>query len=241
MTFPIDGTCGYYSGSPTNIVYSQTFSGDGSFCTGFMAGGSAVNSGPLQAGDILASATNNLAAFSPAGYGVFVSFTDADSVMQEYLIEPPTPSSTPTGYIQTFFMTNGVTDDGPGLGSCNEQASLTVGGTTYTDVDTAQIQIPITFGQPIPVTEAADMSCNVHSAVGFNFGDEGERSEMAGPILVYDANENLLGPATLIDVPEASTAPLAALVAMAFWLKRRRRLRRAAARAAFAFHSPALH
>ncbi len=222
LTGSISGTCGFYKGTLSNVVYSQAFSGDGTFCTGFLSGGSFVNTGILQVGDIFALSHNTISASAPAGYGAFVDFTTTYQVTQEYLLTPPVASTTSTGTIKTFLQGTGTTDDGSGLGSCSEHSVLNLAG--FSSPSGQQISIPITFGQPVSATETTMVTCSDYGAIGHGFGDDGVQQVTAGPLLVYDANGKLLGPATISTLtPEPSTLLLIAPLTLAGLLVRKRR------------------
>ena len=219
MTGSISGTCGFYQGSLSNVVYSQAFSGDGTFCTGFAAGGAFTNTGILQIGDIFALAHNTISASAPVGYGVFVDFNTTYQITQQYILNSPTPPTTATGFFRTAVGGSGTTDDGTGLGSCSEGVTLNVGGVT----GSAQTDVPITFGQPITISASARVTCNDYGGVGRSFGDDGFQQLTAIPIVLYDANGNVLGAATLDPVPEPRSYLLIGLLGVPFVCWRRLR------------------
>ena len=214
LTGTISGTCGFYQGTISNVVYSQSFSGDGSFCTGFLPGGSFTNTGVLEGGDIYALSHNTIEATAPAGYGVFAKFATTYEVTQQYVITPSMTPGTATGYVKTFVAATGGTDDGSGLGSCSEHASLKLGG--FSVPNGVSVMIPITFGLPITAIETASVSCNDYGAPGRGFGDDGRQEVYAGlPLSAYDANGKFLGEATLSTVtPEPSYVPVLLLVGL---------------------------
>jgi hypothetical protein len=154
-----------------------------------LPGGSFVNSGYLQAGDLVALAQNSITATLPSGYGVFADFSTTYQVQQQYLITPPT---TPTGFARSFLFGRSATDDGTGSGFCSEHASLNIAG--FIELSGAPISIPITSGEPITGIETATVTCSKYSA--FGFGDGGLQQAFTGlPFFIYDydANGNLLG------------------------------------------------
>ena len=207
----ISGTCGFYVGTPSNIVYSHSFTGDGTFCTGFLPGGSFTNSSTLEAGDIYSLAHATVDARAPAGYGVFANFNATLQMTQQYLLTPPVASTTATGYAKTFIDDDHVIDDGTGGGECFEKASLSVNGVT--SPHPTDFSLPITFGQPISAVETASISCSKSSLVGF--GEDGALEYYAAtPLLTYDAHGNLLGPATLTTVPEPPATALLLIIAL---------------------------
>ena len=120
-------------------------------------------------------------------------------------------STTATGYATTFIDPYHVIDDGTGSGACSENASLSVNGVT--SPHPTDFSIPITFGRPILVVETASISCSKSATEGF--GEDGALGfSAAAPLLLYDANGNLLGPATLTTVPEPSAAALLVMIAL---------------------------
>ena len=207
LTGNISGTCGFYQGTVSNVVFSQPFSGDGTFCTGFLSGGSFTDSGILQVGDVFSLAHNTISAAAPAGYGVFVNISTTFQVTQNYLLSSPVPVNTTTGVLKTYLSGQGTTDDGSGLGSCSEHASVNLAG--FSAPSGSQIGIPITFGQTISAVETATVTCADYGPVSRGFGDDGVQEVSAGPLLLYDANGNILGPAILTTLtPEPATGPL---------------------------------
>ena len=218
MAGTISGTCGFYQGNLSNVVYSQQFTGDGTFCTGFMTGGSFTNNGFVNVGDIAAESYNDIKGAAPSGYGVFATINTTYSVTQQYLVTPTNPSSTPTGTFSAFIERTGPTDDGSGLGSCNETSTFNFG--TGTVGGGATVSFPLTFGKPITVTETANLVCNQY---GPNFGDSGWALLTAAPIRIYDANGNLLGTATLQTVPEPASFLLIASLGLPLLYRRVRK------------------
>ncbi|HLK69053.1 MAG TPA: hypothetical protein VKU19_36725 [Bryobacteraceae bacterium] len=203
----MSGTCGFYQGLPTNIVYSQAFTGDtGSFCTGFMSGGSFNPDITLDVGDIFAQASHDTSAFAPSGFGVFANFNTDFQVTQQYILTGISTPTTPTGTVMTFFDHVGGTDDGSGGGSCQVSTNLSVGGISSTTQGGAAFSFPVTFGQPFTATENAQISCNQLGVPAW--GDSGMNSTSLGPLLVFDANGQFLGNAVPVSVPEPATPML---------------------------------
>jgi hypothetical protein len=174
----------------------------------------------LLASAASASIHATVEANAPAGYGVFATFNATLQIIQQYLLTPPVASTTATGYAKTFIGDNHVIDDGAGGGACFENASLGVNG--ITSPHTTDFSIPITFGQLITVVETASISCSKSSTSGF--GEDGALEYFAAtPFLLYDANGNLIGPATLTTVPEPSATVLLLLIAFYSLRQHRRR------------------
>ncbi len=209
MNGTVSGTCGFYQGSITNVVYSQSFSGDGTFCTGFLAGGSFTETTTLQIGDIFSTASHSTDATAPSGYGVFANFNTTLQATQEYEVDTSALAvqpATPTGTLQVFLGNAGGTDDGTGMGTCSTAANVNIGGHNSSSENGTQFNLPITFGQPFTATETATVSCNKYDTTGW--GDSGFLESQASPLLVYDTNGTLLGNATLVTLPEPGTGIL---------------------------------
>ena len=220
MSGVVSGTCGFYQGTLSNVVYSQQFSGQGTFCTGFMSGGSFTSGDYVSVGDIDSESYNTINGKAPNGYGVFATINTTYSVTQQYLVTPTNPSTTPTGTFTAFLDRVGPTDDGSGLGSCSESSTLNFGTGPMGGGQT--VSVPITFGKPITVTETASIVCHQY---GSAFGDGGWDLLSAGPILIYDANGKLLGTATLETVPEPASLPLVGLLSVSLLYFSRLRVR----------------
>lgn len=212
---PITGTCGFYQGTRSNVVYSQNFTGDGTFCTGFQSGGSFTNNGSLVFGDISITATNNLLGVAPAGYGVFVHIDELVTVTQQYLI---TGGGFSSGFVGTFLESHGV-DDGSGLGGCSLGGSMNFGGFSNT-VGSPQFFVPDDFINPISVVQTVHLTCDESDRVGGAFGDGGNLNIATGPIMVFNADKSQSASASITSVPEPSTFGLIAL-GLGFVLRRR--------------------
>jgi hypothetical protein len=226
MMGTISGTCGFFNLTNSDVVYSQNFSGDGTFCTGFPNGGSFTNLGVLQAGDLTALAHNNIEAISPsgwdatapAGYGVFVDFQATYSVTEEYLVTPTAPT-TPTGFLETIFSVHGSPDDGTGIGGCSTRVSVTLGGLPN------PASVAITFGEPVEAVETATINCAVNSGTGPGFGNFGDAQISSTPYGVEDANGNRIGSTlteTVVSPEPSTTVPLLALTGVALIYLRKR-------------------
>jgi hypothetical protein len=201
----VTGTCGFSQGSRANVVFSETFSGNGTFCTDFMPGGSFSPDATLEVGDISAAASHSSLAFAPVGFLVFADFDVTFQVTQEYLLQPPVTPSTPTGSVTTFFNQSGGTDDGSGSGSCATTSGISIAGNDSNVIFSANFSFPVTFGQPFLAIETTRISCHMF---GPSWGDSGQKTTVAGPLQVFDANGQLLGLATLTTVPEPSSGLL---------------------------------
>ena len=223
----ISGTCGFYQGSLSNVVYSQNFNGPadgtGTYCTGFLPGGSVTPNATVSAGDISAYANHSTDASAPAGYGVFIDFTATVDVTQEYVISADSTgvdATSPTGTVLTFLQTVGGTDDGSGQGSCYPSTSVSLGGQNSNTNNGGDFTFPITFGQPFAATEQATVTCNDYG-IG-SFGDGGMRQAFAGEFLVTDSNGVFLGNAVPTSIPEPSTSFLIAIALVFCWGLHRR-------------------
>jgi hypothetical protein len=99
ITGAISGTCGFISGSPSNVVYSESFSGQGTFGTGFMSRSSFVNdwipAGWRSGGSCPELDHGN----GTCRVGAVANFSTTLIVQQQYLITSPT---TATGFARTF-------------------------------------------------------------------------------------------------------------------------------------------
>jgi hypothetical protein len=201
----VTGTCGFSQGSRANVVFSEAFSGNGTFCTDFMPGGSFSPDATLEVGDISAAASHSSLAFAPVGFLVFADFDVTFQVTQEYLLQPSVTPSTPTGTVTTFFSQSGTTDDGSGSGSCVTTSGISIGGNDSNVIFSANFSFPVTFGQAFLATETTHISCHMF---GPSWGDSGQRTNVAGPLQVFDANGQPLGFATVTAIPEPSSGLL---------------------------------
>lgn len=211
ITDTVTGTCGFYQGTRSNVVYSETFSGSGTFCTGFMAGGYVFQNSTVEVGDLVAFASHDTDAAPPAGYGVFFQFNDTLEIARQYLISSTIASTTATGSAIAFTDGSGSgTDDGTGDGSCHTAADVSLNGR----IDYQEFSLPLTFGQPVTVVMKAAINCNLYSTT--RFGDLGQSRAEGKFLEIFDANGNFLGPGIATAVPEPGSASLVVLFGVGF-------------------------
>ena len=233
----ISGTCGFYQGSLSNVVYSSHFSGNGSFCTGFIPLGSSTPSGSVSVNDTLTINSdaiggpgpyefNSVGGIAPIGYGVFVDFDVTITLSTEFLFVPSVTPGTPAGTVQTNDTSTGGTDDSSGSGSCFAGGTIAFAGGSYNG---GIVTIPVTFGQPVAATETAQIFCNQYGST--SWGDEGGPDfQYIGPgVGVYDSNGNFVGLATISEVPEPASGLLTGLgaILIALGIQKNRRSCRA--------------
>ena len=200
ISAPITGTCGFTMHS--TVVYSESFSGNGTFCTGFMSGGFVTVNGNLQVGDlgtISALSSADVGGKPPnAFYAVFADISTTFSFTQEFLAKPLLPAGTPTGTLQGFLSASNF-NDGTGIGACQERASVSLAGQpgpTYS--------IPITFGQTIEAVETVSLTCHKSALTANSFGDDGKAQFAPGLLFLFDANGKNVGQLTAVTAPEAA-------------------------------------
>jgi hypothetical protein len=210
MPGTVSGTCGFYQGSPSNVVYSESFSGNGTFCTGFMTGGFFTDTSSIQVGDIFAATSHSFSGTAPNGYTEFVTINTVDQVTQQYLFTPTVHPTTPTGTVYLSTSIVGGSEEGSTGGTCQEGVSLNnISNNSYTG---GSLVFATTFGQPVNITETASLTCNLtfpYNSVGGQFSESGSVRLSGSNPIVLDANGNYVGMATYqVVTPEPAAALL---------------------------------
>lgn len=224
MTGTISGTCGFYQGSPANVVYSENFSGNGTFCTGFMTGGYFTITDSIQVGDIFASTSHSVAGLAPTGYTEFATINTTLQTTQQYLFTPVVQPSTSTGTLYLSTAPSGV--EVGSTGTCSEYASL---NNLSTKTNGGSLMYSFTSGSPFlaSITETANLTCNLVFAAstgGSGFTETGSASLSTTTPVVLDANGRYLGTATYqVITPEPTAALLVSALGFPFLLLSRRR------------------
>jgi len=210
MTGTVSGTCGFYQGSSSTVVYSESFSGSGTFCTGFMTGGFVTATSSIQVGDIFAATSHTFSGTAPSGYTEFVTINTTDQLTQQYLFTPTVQPSTPTGtiYLSTSIITS--SDQGSTGGTCQQAVSLN--GVSNSNYQGQSLLLPVTFGQSVGISEQANLTCSLtfpYNSFGGQFSESGSVRLSGAIASVFDANGNYLGVASYQAVtPEPATALL---------------------------------
>jgi hypothetical protein len=218
MNATVTGTCGFYQGSPSNVVYSESFSGTGSFCNG-----SFTDVSSIQVGDIFASTSHTFSGSAPVGDTEFVTINTTLSVTQQYLFTPTVPPTTPTGTVYLSTAILGGPDEGTAGGTCQQGVSLNnISNAPYLG---ASLVLPITFGQPVSITETASLTCNLtfpYNSFGGVFSETGSVRLSGAIASVFDATGKYVGPATYQTVtPEPAAVWLVAVFGLPLLAKRR--------------------
>ena len=206
ISVPITGTCGFTD--DTGIVYSENFSGNGTFCAGVFAGGSVEINGALAVGDqqFFALARNTMSAIPPAANfdSVFVNFSTTYSDTEEYLVTSPVNlMASTTVYLGNLLSPYGY-GDGSGFpsGHCSQFATITVNGAS----GLGSSPIPVTLDQPVTVVETVNATCNITGSIQ-GFGWDGYFQISPTPAELFDSHGNFLSYAVLTPISSTPEPP----------------------------------
>lgn len=224
ITATITGTCGFYQPGTNTVAYSESFTGNGTYCTGFMTGGDLNVADDIQLGNLMAMARNALNGHAPAGYDLFVQIHDTFTQTEQFLITGGV--STPTGFAQGFFDPGAGFEDSSGeSASCQQPIQLTAGGIVSPAHGGVTFDLFDDFVSPITFTERIDYNCDFRVGAGGTFSDSGFSLNRVRVSTIFDSNKNPFTTAnpSIVEVttPEPSTFAMLALALGAGFLWRK--------------------